>query len=375
MPFSKPALILTHEFYPFRGGVARYVQELALEAHNKGIPLEVCCQQPPSRAGAWPYIITSIPGKGTLRWSDTYRFIRFLRLHANALPDRIICLTSWGALRAWALSGLKPANSSIRILFHGSEILKINRRSWFWGPIMLSLFQQKQVSIFATTPFVRDLLLRSPYFPKDRSVEIAPCGLSHPFRNLPLKNATPTTKPPTEIIILSVARLDPRKGQLEAIKAMALLPSAIKYRITYRMIGRGSRSYRKKIFSLARRNKIRCVHIPDASDSTLIQEYQKAYLLIQPSLSLPHSIEGFGLSIIEAAACRCPAIAYASGGLVHAIEDGATGWLVPENNPTALSNAILEAIENPEERNRRAHLAHNRAIMLTYDTAVQRLLC
>ena len=45
-------------------------------------------------------------------------------------------------------------------------------------------------------------------------------------------------------------------------------------------------------------------------------------------LILPSYREGFGLVIAEAASCGIPAIAYRINGVVDAIEEGVTGFLV-----------------------------------------------
>ncbi len=373
MSFARPPVILTHEFYPFRGGVARYVEELASEAHRLGIDLELCCQQPRSRVGAWPFIIVSIPGSGSLRWKDTSRFIRFIRQNQEPLSDRIICITSWGALRAWTLAKFRPRNASIRILFHGSEILKIQRHLWLWKPFLKALLEQENVSCFATTPFVEKLLRCCPCFPKDRSIMLAPCGLGRFFRDLPPPKIVPFDTH-GEMVILTVARIDPRKGQLDAVEAIGQLPDSIRARLYYRLVGRGCPKYLKTILRHARRYRVRCIVTPDANDEALGQAYAEAYLVIHPSRALKHSIEGFGLSVIEAASRGCPCIAYDSGGLSSAIIQGTTGWLIPEGDVKSLSRALLEAIENPDERHRRAIAAREFSMTHNYDTAVNALL-
>jgi phosphatidylinositol alpha-1,6-mannosyltransferase len=373
MPCIRPPVILTHEFYPFRGGVARYVQELSLKAHQMGIAIELCCQQPASRVGAWPFITLSIPGTGSLGWQDTFRFVHFIKQNQEPLTKRIICIASWGALRAWALANFRPQDSDIRLLFHGSEILKIHQHLWLWKPFFKRLFRQDNVSCFATTPFVQKLLLNSSCFPQNRPVALAPCGLGGFFENLPPPTILPI-EPDKGILILTVARIDPRKGQLDAIKALGILPESIRSRLCYHLIGRGSPQYLKTILRHARSRGVRCIHTSDANDERLRQEYSRAYLLIQPSRTLKHSVEGFGLSVIEAASRGCPCVAYDSGGLSSAIIQGTTGWLVPEGNIEALSRAVLEAIKNPEERNRRAIAAREFSMTHNYATAVNALL-
>jgi glycosyltransferase involved in cell wall biosynthesis len=353
--------------------VARYLQELALEAHRIGIDLELCCQQPRSRVGAWPFITVCIPGSGSLRWKDTFRFIRFIKQNQEPFTDRIVCIASWGALRAWALANFRPRGASIRVLFHGSEILKIQRYLWVWGSLFKALFEQENVSCFATTPFVEKLLRNCACFPKDRPIMLAPCGLGRFFRDLPPPKIVPFDSD-KEKVILTVARIDPRKGQLDAVEAIGQLPESIRARLYYHVIGRGCPKYLKSILRQARRRRVRCIVTADANDEALDQAYTEAYLVIHPSRTLKHSVEGFGLSVIEAASRGCPCIAYDSGGLSSAIIQGTTGWLVPEGDVKSLSRALLEAIEHPDERQRRAMAARQFSIQQTYHAAIDGLL-
>jgi len=50
------------------------------------------------------------------------------------------------------------------------------------------------------------------------------------------------------------------------------------------------------------------------------------------------------------------------GGIPEAITDGVHGWLVLPKDPDALARAMLEIIESPDERARRAQNAHQRVL-------------
>ena len=61
---------------------------------------------------------------------------------------------------------------------------------------------------------------------------------------------------------------------------------------------------------------------------------------------LPSYREGFGSTIIEAAACGIPAIGSKIYGITDAIIDGETGILVEKGNVHDLASAMLELAEN-----------------------------
>jgi glycosyltransferase involved in cell wall biosynthesis len=68
---------------------------------------------------------------------------------------------------------------------------------------------------------------------------------------------------------------------------------------------------------------------------------------------LPSVREQFGLVLVEGMACGLPAIAVDAWGPGEVVEHGETGWLVPPDDPGALANALVHAVNCPAERHRR----------------------
>ena len=62
--------------------------------------------------------------------------------------------------------------------------------------------------------------------------------------------------------------------------------------------------------------------------------------------------EGWGISIMEAAACGTPTVASRSPGLRDAVLDGRTGILVPHGDTAELADALAELLGNPGLRRR-----------------------
>jgi glycosyltransferase involved in cell wall biosynthesis len=57
--------------------------------------------------------------------------------------------------------------------------------------------------------------------------------------------------------------------------------------------------------------------------------------------------EPFGITPLEAMACGTPVIGADVGGIRYSVADGATGYLVPPNDPDALAARMAELLQHP----------------------------
>ena len=76
--------------------------------------------------------------------------------------------------------------------------------------------------------------------------------------------------------------------------------------------------------------------------ATLGELYRRAAVFAMPSL-----LEGFGLVYPEAMAAGKPCIALQGTAPAEIVVDGETGSLVPQNDPTALGDALVDLLGNP----------------------------
>jgi glycosyltransferase involved in cell wall biosynthesis len=79
-----------------------------------------------------------------------------------------------------------------------------------------------------------------------------------------------------------------------------------------------------------------------------VSEAEKIELLRRAWANLfPSPKEGWGITVIEAAACGTPSIASDSPGLRDSVRHGVTGYLVPHGDVGALAGRMLELAEAP----------------------------
>jgi glycosyltransferase involved in cell wall biosynthesis len=86
-----------------------------------------------------------------------------------------------------------------------------------------------------------------------------------------------------------------------------------------------------------------------------------AFLNASDVVALASVREQFGQVLVEAMACELPLIAVDRFGPAEIVRDGETGWLVEPDDRGALVDAIVAAVDDPEERRRRARAARQDA--------------
>ena len=104
------------------------------------------------------------------------------------------------------------------------------------------------------------------------------------------------------------------------------------------------------------------------------QERLAPFLNAADAIILPSAREQFGQTLVEGMACGLPGIAANALGPSRILADGETGWLFEPEDRDGLTDALLEAVNDPEERRRRGRLAHEEAIhQLSWPTLAARL--
>ncbi|MBU6449192.1 MAG: glycosyltransferase [Rhodospirillales bacterium] len=163
-----------------------------------------------------------------------------------------------------------------------------------------------------------------------------------------------------EPIILHVARLEEVKGTEYLIRAFALIaPQFPLARLV--IIGEGKR--RKSLERLARETGVagRIAFLGPRPHGEVLSWMRRAAMLVLPSVKTESGREeGLGMVMLEAAACGVPGIGSRVGGIAEGIEEGQTGFLVPQRDPEALSVAISTLLANPTLRLRMGEAARRR---------------
>jgi glycosyltransferase involved in cell wall biosynthesis len=87
------------------------------------------------------------------------------------------------------------------------------------------------------------------------------------------------------------------------------------------------------------------------------QEMLPHFLSAADAVILPSARESFGQTLVEGMACGLPGIAANALGPARIVEDGESGWLFGSDDLARLSAALIEAVNDPDERRRRGRKA------------------
>lgn len=144
-------------------------------------------------------------------------------------------------------------------------------------------------------------------------------------------------------IILTVGRLQKRKGQDMMIKALPKIKELIP-NVLYAIIGDGQeKSYLKKLSNeLNIQDDV--LFMSEISDEALVQSYQQCDLFILPNRTEDNDIEGFGMVLVEAQACGKFVIAGDSGGTSETLINERTGQIIDCSNPSNISKLITQKL-------------------------------
>lgn len=170
----------------------------------------------------------------------------------------------------------------------------------------------------------------------------------------PYRQASQGRRPPEggRILVGTAARLAPQKGLPVFIRAAAILADRFP-RMQFLIAGSGPE--RPALEDLARRLGLSgrlsfpgyCKQLPDT--------LARIDIFVLPSLS-----EGQSITLLQAMAAGCTAVASRIGGVPEVIEDGLTGRLVPPGNAEALASVIAELAGDPEQARRLAAAGEKR---------------
>ena len=331
--------IATQTFPPRIGGMENVMEALAEKFSQIGHNVTVL----PNRAYRTPSAFRVI----------SLGMIRPLRIIAKRLvlklmlrnEDVVIC-DSW-----------KPINVITRrfkerlvVLAHGQEYLKGDKH---FKKIQSALTRAS--AVIASSDFTAGLI-RQRYEIAPSKLKVIPPTYMLEADGAPQIATKDNTMP---VHLISLCRLDKRKGLMQTLHALhGIGTTAQKWH--WDIIGNGPEAevLKEEVARLGLSDKIKFHY--NVGDAEKAEKLSAADLFVMPSYQVGGSVEGFGISYIEAAQYGLPAIAGIAGGSASAVKDGETGWCIDTTDKGQIEAALVEAINSSEERDRRGQAAFMR---------------
>jgi glycosyltransferase involved in cell wall biosynthesis len=364
--------MLTQEFLPYEGGVATYTHGLATAAAVAGHDVVVRAPKydgTPASDAALAYRVERYPG-------GLYTHMAFPGLLMRALawirsePDAVFHAIDW----PWA-----------EALF----ILRKFKRFQYWATL-----HGTDVLSMAVIPYARYLGVKNPYliadhllanseatmalyeeravrFPPNQQRRVTLLGVEAFWFDAADPNLLETVLPDIveqDLLLVSVGRLEPRKGHRLVLQALKRLPEALAARVVYVVVGRDIEDdYVAELRALAESSPARVRFVGTLDRDTLRALYRRADVFTLPGEPHPGRVEGFGLVFLEAAAQETPSVASALGGIPEAIADRSTGLVVPPGDLRRYTEALEALLASPDIRQAYGKAARLRAATFTWD--------
>lgn len=359
------ALILTSEFPPGPGGLGTHAWQLARHLHKSGWDITVAASQDYASADeikdfnhAQSFPIISIESHRI----PQMRFIKRWRIVSNWLnqnkPDAIIAS---GSRSVWMTAVLADRYRLPWVAIgHGSELS-------FRTPARKLITRwafQKANGVICVSEFTRDQMHKSGIH-VDKTCVIPNGADPDLFQILPAKEVESFRARlgfTDAKLILTVGNVTERKGQDVVIRA---LPQVIKEipNAHYMIVGLPTK--KKELENLAAELGVsKQVHFYErVNNDDLIRFFNSCDVFVMTSrMTSEGDFEGYGIAVVESALCGKPSVVSGNSGLSEAVIDGETSFVVPENDPTATSKAIVQILKNDEFRQRMGEKARHYAV-------------
>lgn len=352
-------LILSTEFPPGPGGIGHHAYQLA--SHLCQLKWQVMVASPqdyvtPAQRQAFneqlPFPII------TLTTKPIYIPRRLRRLYSLMRTFRPQVLLASGSRSLW-LGGQLAHWSKIPwvAMGHGSEFLT---PSW-WRLAMTRHAIKMATAMVAVSQYTAQLMDQA-HIQSKRLVVIPNGADQNRFRpGLDTNALRQRLKLTNKRVILTVGNMSERKAQDVVIRALPEILAQCAD-VVYVIVGLPTRQAALEALATTLGVRQHVCFVGPVPDHELAMFYNLCDLFVLVSRkSSDGDVEGYGIVVVEAAMCGKAAVVSCHGGLPEAVHYGETGLLVPEDEPGATAQAILQLLMDNTKRVMMGHKAWQKA--------------
>jgi len=352
-------LIYTHEFPPFLGGLATTSYKLAKGIGTSKIEVVVLApgysSDDKTADKDLPCKVIRVPGLGA-KWVKIIPFLELflgwiylIKTLIKEKPDSALFITE----EAEVVGGLLPffsfhpvvriAGSGITTCFYGNKFSKRVLR------FPMRRLYDKSKTIIAVSNSTKELI-ESVGVPTQK-IEVVYNGVENymltkePDIAAVVKLRKKYAIGDEDKVLLTVARVLPRKGQDTVIKALPIVLKEFP-RLKYLIVGEGR--YRSQFLELAREKNVSesVIFTGGVAHEEAINFIDLADIFVMPNRYWNNKVEGLPNALIEASARGVPLIAGDHGGSKEAVRNNVTGLLVDPQSVEDVARAIITILSD-----------------------------
>ncbi len=331
-------VISTRNFPPDIGGMQNLMGGLSLSLLKHG-PVKVFAEKTNNDDGFDKNLgvdITRISGFKIFR---KYRKANLIKEFSLKNSVRAFFFDHWKSIEK--IDDKVLQNTKSFCLIHSKEIN--HAEGSFLNKRMLKSLN-KASFVIANSEFTKKLVIKNGL--NENKIEII-----HPGCNYPIKIDNKSIDKAKDLYrncfpkIITVARLDKRKSHQNILMTIKNLKPRFP-NIKYISIGDGEEMQNLKNLKneLGLGNEV--LLLKDSSEFLKVALLEQSDLFLMPSVIFKKSVEGFGISFIEAAAYGTGSIGGIAGGASDAIQNGVSGYLCDGNDLNSIYETIVKFFDN-----------------------------
>ena len=331
-------LVVTRNFPPDVGGIQNLMEGLSNALINHG-PVKVFADEHPESKDYDQKSDLTIERIGGFKIFKKYRKANIVNEYLKKNDVRAIFFDHWKSLELIKSENLDKNPNFC--LIHSKEI---NHPAGSLLNNRMNKSLKKAGYIIANSRFTKKLAVSV-------GVEEKKIKIINPGTNYPIKISDEYKEKAKNIFgsafpkIITIARLDKRKSHQNIIMTIKnLLPQFPN--LKYVSVGDGDERHNleKLRNELGLEKEVEFIY--KSSEQEKVALIELSDIFVMPSVISKKSVEGFGISYIEAASYGKPSIGGIYGGESDAIMNGQTGYLCNGNDLNALYETLLKILEN-----------------------------
>jgi glycosyltransferase involved in cell wall biosynthesis len=208
--------------------------------------------------------------------------------------------------------------------------------------------------IIATSQRIKQELLGiDPATPPD-AIVVKPNGINAAYfpavsRPEPLRDS--------RFRLVTVSRIEPKKGLVYLVEAMALLRDR-GVAADLHLVGGVDNTEASRACAREVANRIEALGLGDVvhlegrkSEADINALFGRSHVFVAPFIETDTGDkDGVPTSLLEGMAAGLPVVATDAGSIAEVVDDGEDGLLVPQRNPAALADALAALIADPKRR-------------------------